>query len=170
MEVDRSEIEAFEATFGAASIGRGVLCRGCTSLGHCQLGVTGVELTSDGGLRADVTSPRQFEGGPGVVHGGWTAAMFDEVLAQLTALRGILTVTRELTLRYHRPIAVGRALVVEGRVVEHDSDRWVIAGVVHLPDSEQPLASATGTWLERDFGHFVRHHEWMAERDAAPGS
>jgi uncharacterized protein (TIGR00369 family) len=168
--MEPGEIDAFAAMFGDAPEGRPVVCRGCASLGHCQLGVTFVELTTDGGVRAEVTSPARFEGGPGVMHGGWTAAMFDEVLAQLTARRGILTVTRDLAVRYHRPIPVEHSLVVEGHVVEQASERWVIAGVVRLPDSDQPLASATGTWLERDFGHFHRHQEWMAGRARPPGS
>jgi uncharacterized protein (TIGR00369 family) len=168
MPVDRNEIDGFAAMFGRAPSGGTVVCRGCAPLGYCQLGVTAVELIADGGVRAEVTSPARFEGGPGVMHGGWTAAMFDEVLAQLTALRGILTVTSELTVRYHRPIAVDHPLVAEGHTVEHEGDRWVIAGVVRLAGSERPLASATGTWLERDFGHFVRHQAWMASRDTAP--
>ena len=66
------------------------------------------------------------EGPPGLVHGGWMAAMFDEVLAVLQRDAGVGGVTAELTVRYRRPTPVGAELRFAGWI-DDDRGRSVVA-------------------------------------------
>jgi len=66
------------------------------------------------------------EGPPRLVHGGWLAALFDEVLAVLQRDAGVDGATAELTVRFRRPTPVGAELHFEGWI-EQDLGRSVIA-------------------------------------------
>lgn len=54
-----------------------------------------------------------FEGTPGVLHGGFVAATFDQVLGAAAALGGEPAVTGTLTIRYVRPTPIDEPLVFE---------------------------------------------------------
>jgi acyl-coenzyme A thioesterase PaaI-like protein len=143
-----------------------LLCAGCVVSGRCQFGVTAYELDRDGVARARVWADQSMEGGPGVAHGGWTAAIFDEVLGKLPTLHGVLAVTKTLTVDYTRPLPVGRWLLGEARVDARADGAWQISGVLRLESTGAVLARAHGVWLERTRQHFERHREWLRDQDA----
>ena len=66
------------------------------------------------------------EGPPGLVHGGWIAALFDEVLALVQRDAEVGGLTASLTVRYRRPIPVGAELELLGWI-EQDDGRSVYA-------------------------------------------
>jgi acyl-coenzyme A thioesterase PaaI-like protein len=142
------------------------LCSGCAVSGRCQFGVTAYELDGDGVARARVWADESMEGGPGVAHGGWTAAIFDEVLGKLPNLHGVLAVTRTLTVDYTRPLPVGRWLLGEARVDSCADGTWQISGSLTLESTGAVLARAHGVWVERTRQHFERHREWLRDQDA----
>ncbi|TVR91835.1 MAG: PaaI family thioesterase [Spirochaetaceae bacterium] len=58
----------------------------------------------DGSVTSDWEPRREFEGFPGVVHGGIQAALADETAAwMIHAVLGTAGVTKELHTRYHKP-------------------------------------------------------------------
>jgi acyl-coenzyme A thioesterase PaaI-like protein len=145
------------------------LCAGCTISGRCQFGVTAYELDGDGVARARVWVDEAMEGGPRVAHGGWTSAIFDEVLGKLPNMHGVLAVTKTLTVDYTRPVPVGRWLLGEARVDSRADGAWEISGVLLLESTRAVLARAHGVWLERTGQHFQRHKEWLRDQDTAAG-
>ena len=142
------------------------LCAGCTVSGRCQFGVTAYELDGDGVARARVWVDEAMAGGPGVAHGGWTAAIFDEVLGKLPNAHGVLAVTKTLTIDYTRPVPVGRWLLGEARVDSRTDGAWKISGFLTLESTSAVLARARGVWVERTRQHFERHREWLRDQDA----
>jgi uncharacterized protein (TIGR00369 family) len=146
-----------------------LLCGGCAVSGRCQFGVTAYELDRDGVARARVWADEAMAGGPGVAHGGWTAAIFDEVLGKLPNLHGVLAVTKTLTVDYTRPLPVGRWLLGEARVDSRADGAWQISGVLTLESTGAVLARAHGVWLERTGQHFERHREWLRDQDTIAG-
>jgi uncharacterized protein (TIGR00369 family) len=72
-------------------------------------------LTAPGEVQAKITVPAQYEGYPGVVHGGIIAAILDE-----TGGRSHMEdptrfmVTAQLNVRYRKPVPIGIPLVVVG--------------------------------------------------------
>jgi acyl-coenzyme A thioesterase PaaI-like protein len=115
-----------------------------------------------------LTCPREHEGGPNVAHGGWTAAILDEVLGHVPILHGQLAVTGTLTIRYVRPVPIERELEARAWVARREGRRWYVAGELVLASTGAVLASAEGIWVERDPAHYDRHERWLAEQDASP--
>ena len=68
------------------------LCGSCRAHGHCRLGVGEFQLEA-GITRAPVVCAEAFHAGPNVAHGGWTAAMFDDVMGRAVVQRGVKAVT-----------------------------------------------------------------------------
>jgi uncharacterized protein (TIGR00369 family) len=90
--------------------------------------------------------PADYCGFDGLVHGGIIATLLDETSCwALFARLGRLGVTREMTTRFLRPVAVDSDLVVTGRVLEHDQRGAVVT--VSLCDAAGALlAEGESSW------------------------
>jgi acyl-coenzyme A thioesterase PaaI-like protein len=149
------------------------LCRGCRPQGFCRFGVASFADLGGDGAEAEVRCPAAYEAGPRVAHGGWTAAMFDDVLGRFLAQRGLAAVTGSLTVDFLRPVPIEEDLVATVRIVSHDGRRWRVEGGLRLAGADEVLARATGIWIERRTDHFERHEKAMRDyrsgRSGAPG-
>jgi uncharacterized protein (TIGR00369 family) len=109
--------------------------------------------TGEGSTQAEITIPVEYEGYPGVVHGGIVAAILDETGGR--ALMENFTrfmVTAQLNVRYRKPvpsqtalIVIGEAGVRRGRVAHAKSEIKTQVGdvlasaelvLVDLPESQ----------------------------------
>ncbi|WP_340559307.1 PaaI family thioesterase [Streptomyces sp. GSL17-111] len=64
--------------------------------------------TADGGITCAFTFDRTFESYPGVVHGGMSTTVCDEIMGNLLVLRlGVSVFTTSLRTRYVEPLSVG---------------------------------------------------------------
>ncbi len=143
------------------------LCGACRDAGSCRLGLTRERLDEDGTAWFDLVCPPDQEGGPGVAHGGWTAAVLDDCLGHVPLLNRTLSVTAELTVSFVKPVPVGRPLQIRAWVERREGSRWYISGEMTLLPGGAVLARASGIWVTRDLGHFERHEKWLADQDAA---
>ncbi|MGV0791468.1 PaaI family thioesterase [Mycolicibacterium sp. XJ1819] len=144
-----------------------VMCGACTATGQCRLGVQGESLDGDVAL-FDVACPRNQEGGPNVAHGGWTAAVMDEMLGHVPVLRNQMSVTATLTVNFRKPVPVERPLAGRAWIDKIEGSKWFISGELLLLPGRSVLATATGIWVARDPSHFARYEKWLAEQDSAP--
>jgi acyl-coenzyme A thioesterase PaaI-like protein len=107
-------------------------------------------VPADPGTVAATARPgRLYEGPPGCVHGGWIAALFDEVLAVLQRDAGVNGMTAELAVRFRRPVPVGAELRFSGRIEDDASPptgRSVTASATCTVDGE-PAASAQARFV-----------------------
>ncbi|MFI5040898.1 MAG: PaaI family thioesterase [Acidimicrobiales bacterium] len=143
------------------------LCGACrrTTPPHCRLGLTTERLDDDGVAHFEIECPVNQEGGPGVAHGGWTAAVLDEVIGHVPILHGQMSVTGTLTVRFVKPVPIGRALEATAWVDRVEGHRWFCSGQLVLASSGAELASATGIWVARDgSAHFAAFQTWLAEQ------
>jgi len=89
-------------------------------------------------VRAKVTVPDQFNGYPGVVHGGIVAAILDEVSGRALLARGHeyrnLFVTLKMEIRYREPTPTNTPLSAVGTIVKASTGRAVVHGEICLPD------------------------------------
>jgi acyl-coenzyme A thioesterase PaaI-like protein len=128
------------------------LCPTCRALGECRLGVGPAEVDpADSSVQVPARCPAAQAGGPRTAHGGWTAAVLDDVMGRLLRALDQRTVTGELTVRYLRPVPVEVDLHVRARlgVSDQDSgsrDRHVTAELA-LAGSEEPLATAVAVFV-----------------------
>jgi uncharacterized protein (TIGR00369 family) len=141
------------------------LCGGCARLGTCRLGLGRETLLEDGTTETDLVCTPEHEGGPDVAHGGWTAAMFDEVLGHVPMLHGQLAVTGQLSVTFVKPVPLGRPLRAVARIDKREERRWHVSAELTLATTGAVLGSAEAIMVLRDRAHFERHRQWLAEQD-----
>jgi uncharacterized protein (TIGR00369 family) len=92
--------------------------------------------TGPGEVRAEYIVPRQFQGYPGVVHGGVLAAMLDEVAGRAVIEDGPtrFMVTAQLNIRYRKPVPLGTQLQLTGRVVKRQGKVATCLGEIRAAD------------------------------------
>lgn len=91
----------------------------------------------EGEIRAEVTVAPDFNGYPGIVHGGILAALLDETAGRTVLLDGdfdALMVTAKLEVSYRVPTPTGTPLVVVGRLVRRGVARAEAQAEVRLAD------------------------------------
>jgi uncharacterized protein (TIGR00369 family) len=84
-----------------------------------------------------VSVPEQFQGYPGVVHGGIVATILDEVVGRATLLSGNdddLMVTVKIEVKYRQPTPTETPLTVAGRITQPGRRRARAHGEIRLPD------------------------------------
>lgn len=100
-------------------------------------------MPKPGEVIAKYTVPEHFQGYPGVVHGGVIAAMLDEVAGR-AFIEGDpprFMVTARLSIRYRKPVPVGKPLRLIGKARE-DKGRMAIALGEIYDEAGQLLAEA----------------------------
>lgn len=95
-----------------------------------------------GRVRAECTYGVTFEGTPAVLHGGFVAATFDQVLGAAAALGGEPAVTGTLTIRFLHPTPVDTALVFEGEYRGRRGRKVDVAGRCRAGDTVTAEATA----------------------------
>jgi acyl-coenzyme A thioesterase PaaI-like protein len=105
--------------------------------------------------RAEITVPQQYQGYPGIVHGGIIASMLDEI-ASRTVFRGDplrFVVTAKMNVRYRKPVPVEIPLKLRGWVIS-DRLRVVEVGGEITNARGEVLAEAEATLVEVEPGFF----------------
>ncbi len=124
-----------------------------------------------GEIRASVTIPDDFNGYPGVTHGGIVAAILDETAGRSILAQGgfeELMVTAKLEVTYRRPTPTGVPLLAVGRLVSRTETRAEARAELVLPDGTvsaratvllaRPPAAITERWQQE------RRH-WRVDAD-----
>jgi uncharacterized protein (TIGR00369 family) len=94
--------------------------------------------TQPGEVVVDYTVSEQYQGYPGVVHGGVVAAMLDEVTgrAQMGGDPPRFMFTARLDVRYHKNVPVGKPLRIVGQAVKSKERTATACGKIYGPDGE----------------------------------
>src|SRR5258708_16008731 len=80
------------------------LCPGCNLANACRLGMSHMAVHSGSStVASSAQCPRDWEGGPGVAHGGWIAGILDEVLGMLPARLDLPCLTASPNLHFLNP-------------------------------------------------------------------
>jgi uncharacterized protein (TIGR00369 family) len=88
-------------------------------------------------VRSEVIIHDNYQGYPGVVHGGIVAAVLDEVAGRTVLLDGDdsnLMVTLKLEVRYRRPTPTNTPLLVVGSLTQPGERRAHAHSEIRLPD------------------------------------
>jgi uncharacterized protein (TIGR00369 family) len=95
---------------------------------------------------ARVRLPAAYQGSGGILHGGITALLFDEVMGKLNRLHDVRAVTAELSVAYLSPAACGEDLVVTATEISRDGRNLNYQADMH---------DASGRLLARAHARFV---------------
>jgi acyl-coenzyme A thioesterase PaaI-like protein len=101
--------------------------------------------------RGHATYGETFEGPPGLVHGGYVIAAFDDLLGVAQAASGIAGFTGTLTVRLHAGTPLHRRIDYEAGVTSVSGRKVVAWGKAYLDGSL--LAEATGLFIAPRDGH-----------------
>ncbi len=115
-------------------------------------------------VRAVVTVREEYNGYPGIVHGGVVAALLDETAGRALMLDGDferLWVTVKLEVTYRRPTPTGVPLTVVGWVEREDARRSMTAAEIRLPDGE--VTARCKALIARPPEKLLEN--WLAERE-----
>jgi acyl-coenzyme A thioesterase PaaI-like protein len=104
----------------------------------------------DARIVATLVFSSAFEGGPGLAHGGYVAAAFDELLGLTQSLTGEAGVTGKLKVRYRSPCPLNAELRMEGRVHQREGRKIVARGTMHAGDRLVADGEATFVVLEEE--------------------
>jgi uncharacterized protein (TIGR00369 family) len=88
-------------------------------------------------VRTEFTIPDEYQGYPGIVHGGIVAAILDEIAGRAVMIEGgdeNLMATLRLTIRYRRPTPTQTPLTAIGQVKRMSRTKARVIGEIHLPD------------------------------------
>ena len=91
---------------------------------------------------------RLSEASPGRVHGGLTAAAFDDVMGYVMIIEATAAYTGELTVRYRKPMLLGMPIHFQAQVTDRGEKVWTISATAHA-------GSADGEVVSEASGRFV---------------
>ncbi len=114
----------------------------------------------DGVVVASVRFGQAYEGPPNCVHGGFIAAIFDEVLGAAQSLSGAPGMTGTLKIRYESPTPLRTDLRLEGRLVGVERRKIFTEGVCYA--GEQVTARAEGIFISLNPGMVL---DMIADRE-----
>lgn len=95
-----------------------------------------------------------YEGPPGHVHGGYIAAVFDELLGMAQSLSGQSGMTGTLEVRYRQPTPLEADLDLQAQVVRVEGRKVYVSG--RCFHQGRLTAEADGIFISIDFGRFRR--------------
>ena len=122
----------------------------------------GLHLTkkSDGNKAVmELTVDENHCGFSGILHGGITFTMMDEVMAYAIFSLGLAAVTKSVTVDFTSPGVVGHSLRAEGWVENVEGKYIEGASLVRDPDTGKCIARAHGSFKVVDFDKFGRSDE-----------
>lgn len=114
----------------------------------CRLGLTSwsVDPARQAGV-AEGTCPTDWHAGPGIAFGGWTAAVFDDVLGRTVVALGEWPRTAGLHIDYRRPVPVDTPLVIRTSVLGRAGRRRLVSAEMYLESTGEVLAAAEATMV-----------------------
>ncbi len=76
-----------------------------------------IKTSDDGRSEVEFVPAREYQGYGGILHGGIAATLLDELMVYAAFGLGKPVVTVKLTVKYRKPVPVGRRIRVEAEVV-----------------------------------------------------
>jgi acyl-coenzyme A thioesterase PaaI-like protein len=126
-----------------------------------------VRVLDDNSVVSEITMRPIHEGPPGSVHGGWVAALLDQLLGIANTVVGVGGMTAELTIRYRKGTPFGVPLTIRARTDSVDgrkiyaSGEIVAAGVV--------TAEATGVFIRPSQARLEQLSQVVLDRPSPSG-
>ena len=120
-------------------------CFGCSKTNRHSLGLR--FWLSDEGCYTRCAIPDFLCGFDGLVHGGMIAFLLDEV-AQWTMVSriGRVGLTREITVRYFKPVPTDTEIIVEGKITNQKGKNVILKSTIRSDDNVL-LAESESSWF-----------------------
>lgn len=100
---------------------------------------------------------RRFEGPPGHVHGGIIATILDEAMGKVNRRKGVVALTRRMSIDYLQPVPLGIKLRAVGWAVRQEGRKHFMAGEIRTLGGDV-LARSEGLFVAIDAAEMLRRH------------
>jgi len=119
-------------------------CVACSPANARGLGLQFVR-TGAHTVEAGLDCPCDWEGYPGIVHGGIVALILDSAMTNCLFASGKVAMTVELTIRYHAAVLTGRRATVRAVIKESTTRLHVVEATITQEGKSK--VTATGKFL-----------------------
>lgn len=92
----------------------------------------------------------EHAGYPGLMHGGITCVLFDEVMFHAIAKKEIVAVIAKMTVDYRGPALVGDLLICEAWIVKREGRKIDVEATIVNGNTNSTVAEAKGLFVEVD--------------------
>lgn len=100
----------------------------------------------NGRAKAQFTPGPEYQGWPGILHGGIISTALDEAMGYAALFRGKKVVTGKLEIRFRNPAPIGKPLAIEAWVTRESKLFLVAEAKMSLGDGTV-IAEATGVMM-----------------------
>jgi uncharacterized protein (TIGR00369 family) len=100
--------------------------------------------------RIELIVKPEHTGYPGLMHGGITCVLFDEVMFHAIARNEVVAVVAKMTVDYRSPALVGDLLVCEAWIVKQDGRKIDVAATIVNGKTNATVAEGRGLFVEVD--------------------
>ncbi len=90
----------------------------------------------------------------GIMHGGFTMMLLDEIMYYAMEAYGVDSVTLHSETDFKKPAVIGKKLIAEGWVAERDGKKFKVEGEIRTEDGEI-IATGKGLYYEMDMSVFL---------------
>jgi uncharacterized protein (TIGR00369 family) len=97
----------------------------------------------------------QYTGYPGLMHGGVTCVLFDEVMYHAVARKGVVAVVAKMTIDYRSPALVGDLLVCEALINRHEGRKIDVTATIVNGKTNETVAEGRGLFVEVDLDRLL---------------
>ena len=105
-----------------------------------------IDVEPDGKSYVEFVPKREYEGYPGMMHGGITSTILDEIMVYACKSYGVDVVTAKIEVRFLKPIPIGKKLTAHGKVVGKKGKAYLTEGEIRAEEGEV-LATAKGVFF-----------------------
>jgi acyl-coenzyme A thioesterase PaaI-like protein len=98
----------------------------------------------------------EYTGYPGLMHGGITCVLFDEVMYHAVARNDIVAVIAKMTVDYRSPALVGDRLVCEAEIIGQERRKIDVVAKITNGSTNALVAEAKGLFIEVDLEKIVK--------------
>ncbi len=139
-------------------------CFGCAPGNRYGLRLRFKENAEDGSVTCVFRIARRFEGPPGHVHGGIIATILDEAMGKVNRQKGVVALTRRMSIDYLQPVPLGVRLAAVGWPLKQDGRKHFHAGEIRTAEGVV-LARAEGLFIAIDPAEmFQKYSDRLAGR------
>jgi len=105
-----------------------------------------IDIHPSGKSYVEFIPKREYEGYPGIMHGGITSTILDEVMVYACKAYNEDVVTAKIEVRFLRPVPIGKKLIANGNVVGKKGKAYITEGEI-IGENGVVLARAKGTFF-----------------------
>jgi acyl-coenzyme A thioesterase PaaI-like protein len=96
---------------------------------------------------ADITLGKNYEGWENMAHGGIVSTLLDEIMSwTVIYFKKVFFVTRNMEVKFRRPVPVNQVITVKGKIAKCDSNRMISAESIIQDKDENILARGRATF------------------------